>query len=64
MSHNSESQVLSDNIKHVHIVGIGGCASSAVAQYLVSNGVTVTGSEREFRSDLGSLTDLGIRVYF
>ena len=56
--------MLSDNIKHVHIVGIGGCASSAVAQYLVSNGVTVTGSEREFRSDLGSLTDLGIRVYF
>ena len=55
--------MLSDKIHHLHIVGIGGCASSAVAQYLVSNGINVTGSERSYR-DLTYLSDKGIRIYF
>lgn len=51
-------------LKKVHIVGIGGCASSAVAEYLNRHNVIVTGSERKHRSGLEKLEALGIKVFY
>lgn len=45
----------------VHIVGVGGSATSGLAQILRSRGVRVSGSDQAADA-LGSLTDSGIRV--
>ncbi len=55
---------MSKNINRVHIIGIGGCASSAIAEYLSSNGVAVSGSEMKKREDLDYLKEKGIEIFF
>ena len=52
------------NIKKVHIIGIGGCASSAIGNFLIKKNIIVTGSERKFRSDLNNLSDIGIKIFY
>ena len=49
-------------LKHVHILGIGGCACSAIGEYLCEKGICVTGSERAMREDLGYLEEKGIKI--
>lgn len=46
----------------VHMVGIGGIGMSALAQYLVDIGVTVTGSDRSASPVTELLEEKGIRV--
>ena len=55
---------MSENINRVHIIGIGGCASSAIAEYLSSKGVTVSGSEMKKRDDLDYLKEKGVKIFF
>lgn len=51
-------------LKHVHILGIGGCACSAIGEYLCEKGIRVTGSERAKRDDLGYLEKKGIEIFY
>ncbi len=51
-----------DNTKQIHILGIGGCACSAIAEYLAGKGAVVTGSEMKPRTDLGYLESAGIKI--
>ena len=51
-------------LKHVHILGIGGCACSAIGEYLCEKGICVTGSERAMREDLGYLEEKGIKIFY
>lgn len=53
-----------DNLKHVHILGIGGCACSAVGEYLNSKKIRITGSEMKLRHDLTYLIEKGIKIAF
>ena len=51
------------NYKHVHMVGIGGVGMSALAQFLISRGVSVTGSDREESPITEFLHSRGIDVH-
>ncbi|HQJ07324.1 MAG TPA: Mur ligase domain-containing protein, partial [Spirochaetota bacterium] len=51
-------------LRKVHIVGIGGCASSAVAEYLVRRNIVVTGSEKKERGGLEKLEALGVKIFY
>lgn len=53
-----------NQLKHVHILGIGGCACSAIGEYLCEKGVRVTGSERAKRDDLKHLEQKGIKIFY
>ena len=53
-----------NEIKKVHIIGIGGCASSAIAEFLCKNGMIVTGSEINQRDGLKYLEDMGIKIIY
>ncbi|MBM3272671.1 hypothetical protein FJY94_05390 [Candidatus Kaiserbacteria bacterium] len=50
------------DLKHVHMVGIGGIGMSALAQLYVSRGITVTGSDREASPVTALLDGQGIPV--
>ncbi|MCG8572507.1 MAG: Mur ligase domain-containing protein [Spirochaetes bacterium] len=52
------------SLKKVHIIGIGGCAASAIAEYLIKQQILVTGSEQKHRSDLTYLEKMGITVFY
>lgn len=52
------------NLQKVHIIGIGGCASSAISEYLRKRGIIVSGSERKKRDDLKYLENLNIRIEY
>ena len=53
-----------DNIKKIHILGIGGCASSAIAEYLSQQNIIVTGSELKKRDDLSYLKKKDIKIFY
>ncbi len=53
-----------NSLKSVHIVGIGGCAASGIAELLVSNGVKVTGSEQKSVSGLDYLERIGVKITY
>lgn len=53
-----------NKIKRVHIIGIGGCASSGIAEFLVKKNIVVTGSEQKKREDLTYLERLGVKIYY
>lgn len=53
-----------NKIKNVHIIGIGGCASSAIAELLLNNNINVTGSELKKRAGLEYLENLGAEIYY
>jgi UDP-N-acetylmuramate--alanine ligase len=52
------------NIKTIHIIGIGGCASSAIAELLSDNGVKVSGSEMKPRTGCEYLEKKGIAIRY
>lgn len=51
-----------DEAKRVHLIGIGGCSMSGIAQILLSQGHIVTGSDREPSQFTEHLASLGIPV--
>ncbi len=52
-----------DEAKRVHLIGIGGCSMSGIAQILQSQGHIVTGSDRESSQFTDHLRSLGVTVY-
>lgn len=52
-----------DNAKKIHLIGIGGCSMSGIAQILRSQGHEITGSDREPSQFTRKLESLGIKVY-
>lgn len=50
------------NVRHIHIVGIGGVGLSAIARVLLARGIQVSGSDRAASSITGELARLGARV--
>ncbi|MGN1043005.1 MAG: Mur ligase domain-containing protein, partial [Christensenellales bacterium] len=55
--------MLTDALKKVHFIGIGGISLSSLALYLNENGVTVSGSDRSFSDKLVELNEKGCRVW-
>lgn len=52
------------NLKHIHLIGIGGIGVSAIAEVLNSNGYKVTGSDIRSSELTRSLETKGIGVYY
>lgn len=52
------------NLRSVHIIGIGGCASSAIAELLIDNQIKVSGSELKKRDDLKYLEEKGVKICY
>lgn len=55
--------MLTDALKKVHFIGIGGISLSSLALYLNENGVSVSGSDRSFSDKLVELNEKGCRVW-
>ncbi len=53
-----------NKLKSVHIVGIGGCAASGIAELLKDNGVKVSGSELKYNNSLLYLEKKGINIKY
>lgn len=51
-----------DDLKKVHLIGIGGCSMSGIAEILNAQGHSVTGSDREHSQFTDKLERLGIPV--
>jgi len=51
------------NIKKVHFVGIGGIGMSGIAEILLSQGFTISGSDKSKSEVTDRLESLGIKVY-
>ena len=51
------------SIKKLHFVGIGGIGMSGIAEILIDEGFTVTGSDRAGSDNTERLAALGARVY-
>lgn len=49
---------------HIHFIGIGGISMSGLAEILLDNGFTVTGSDRSSSAMTRRLEDLGIRIHY
>ena len=52
-----------DDLRRVHIVGVGGAGMSALAKILHGRGFEVTGSDLRWSASLAGLADLGIDVW-
>lgn len=52
-----------DLYRRVHFVGIGGIGMSGIAQYLLANGVNVSGSDRQINSCTQRLAQLGAQIH-
>ena len=51
------------SIKKLHFVGIGGIGMSGIAELLIDQGFTITGSDRAASENTERLASLGARVY-
>ena len=54
----------SDTNTHFHFIGIGGISMSGIAELLLSEGFSVSGSDMAESELTDRLTDLGARIYF
>ncbi len=52
------------NFKKAHIIGIGGISMSAIAEYLISCGIEVTGSDRQKSEMTEKLEKLGAKICY
>lgn len=52
------------NLKHIHLIGIGGIGVSAIAEILISDGYKVTGSDIKSSELTKTLETKGIGVYY
>lgn len=48
---------------HIHFIGIGGISMSGLAQIMLKNGFTVTGSDRAKSHITEKLSELGVKIY-
>jgi UDP-N-acetylmuramate--alanine ligase len=55
--------VMFSSIKTLHFVGIGGIGMSGLAEILLDQGFTVTGSDRAVSDNTERLSSIGIQVY-
>lgn len=53
---------MSKTVKHIHIIGVGGIGTSALAQYYLKKGLIVSGSDAARSEVTDSLKAKGIRV--
>ncbi len=51
------------NAKKLHFVGIGGIGMSSLAQYMFSQGYTITGSDIAENNYVKKLKEMGIKIY-
>ena len=51
-------------VKHLHFVGIGGAGMSGIAEVLLNQGFTVSGSDLQANAMTERLTQLGATIYF
>lgn len=51
-------------ISHIHIIGIGGVSNSAIAEILLDQGHTVTGSDLHATSITEALIQKGVKIYY
>ena len=49
--------------KHIHIVGIGGISTSAIAKICLNNGVKVSGSDNQSSNITEELKHLGVKIF-
>ena len=54
---------MTDQKKHVHIIGVGGSGMSGIARVLLARGVKVSGSDARQSRRLSALEPLGAHVY-
>ena len=54
---------LSDNIKKIHFIGIGGVSMSGLAEILMGMGYEISGSDIEISKFTEKLNSLGANVY-
>jgi UDP-N-acetylmuramate--alanine ligase len=52
-----------ENIKKIHLVGIGGIGMSAIAEILFRQGYNISGSDKSPNEVTGRLEKLGIKIY-
>ena len=52
-----------DEIKRIHLIGIGGCSMNGLAQILRARGYEVRGSDKANSPFTERLAELGIAVY-
>jgi len=51
------------NIKNIHFVGIGGIGMSGMAEILLNQGFTISGSDKTLTEITERLADLGMKIY-
>jgi UDP-N-acetylmuramate--alanine ligase len=54
---------MSSDLRHIHIIGVGGIGTSALAQYYLAMGYVVSGSDANESDITNFLKDQGIKVY-
>lgn len=54
---------MSKDSRHIHIIGVGGIGTSALAQYYLANGQVVSGSDASSSEITDHLKNLGIKVF-
>lgn len=52
-----------DKLQSVHFIGIGGISMSALAEVLLKDGVTVSGSDSKASAIVKKLEDKGVKIY-
>ena len=52
-----------NNYSHLHIVGVGGVSTSALAEYFLARGIFVSGSDESFNDRCFRLKNLGAKIY-
>ena len=52
-----------DDVKRIHLIGIGGCSMSGIAEILLEQGHEITGSDREESQFTRKLEELGVPIY-
>ena len=51
-----------ENIKQIHLIGIGGTGLSAIAKVLHERGFVVSGSDQQYSKNVQNLREIGVRV--
>ena len=57
-------QIQIDHPVHAHFIGIGGTSMSGLAEFLLMNGFTVTGSDSAHSKYTGHLESLGVKISY
>lgn len=58
-----EHNVFFENYVKIHFVGIGGASMSGLAKFCLTQGFTVSGSDKNMSNELKRLSSLGAKIY-